>query len=57
MMGHREPLISGDEWDYLTRKGRRIVSARSGQISRIKRAFNKRVRKTARLDAKQMVVT
>lgn len=51
MMGHREPLRSGDEYDYLTKQGRRVIRPKAGKFSRVKRAFNRRVRKTARLAA------
>ena len=47
MMGHRERLRGGDEWDYLTR-ARRYSKARAGKFSRVKATFNRRVRKKAR---------
>ena len=49
MMGHREPLKSGDEWDYLTR-ARRFFGSYRGKLKKIKRGFNKRIRKAARLE-------
>lgn len=49
MMGHRERLISGAEYDYLIRRGRRLARPKVGRFTRMKRAFNKRVRRAARL--------
>lgn len=46
MMGHREELKSGDEYDALTR-WRRYVGYRAGTVKAIKRGFNKRVRREA----------
>ena len=50
MMGHREPLKGGDEWDALTKGGRRVHSFKAGERKVIKRRFNKRVRKDAKID-------
>lgn len=44
MMGHRDRLIDGDEYDALTRGGRRVHRWRSGERRRIKRKVNKRIR-------------
>ncbi len=45
MMGHREKLISGDEWDAMTKGGRRVHRFRAGVRKRIKRKLNKRARR------------
>jgi len=47
VMGHREPLKSGDEYDALTR-WRRVCSYRPGTVKAIKRGFNKRIRREAK---------
>ena len=47
MMGHKEKLKSGDEYDALT-GCRKFLGFRSGQRKRIKRKFNKRIRKKYR---------
>jgi hypothetical protein len=43
-----EPLKSGDEYDALTRGGKRVHCWRAGQRKAVKRRFNKRVRRLAR---------
>ena len=48
MMGHREPLRGAAEVDYLT-KSRRWRIRRAGDTAAVKRGFNKRARKAARL--------
>jgi hypothetical protein len=48
MMGRRERMIDGDEWDALTRGGRRVHRFRAGSRARVKRKFNKRSRQSAR---------
>ncbi len=53
MMGTREPLICGDEYDYLTR-ARRFCRKRAGKFVRVKRAFWRRVRKAYRLETRAM---
>lgn len=47
MMGHKEKLKSGDEYDYLTR-ARRYFHHKAGQIRKIKRKFWKRQRAEVR---------
>ena len=47
MMGHRERLKGGDEYDAFT-KWRRCLHWRSGEIKKIKRGYHKRVRKEHR---------
>lgn len=49
MMGWRQELKSADEWDVASIRCRKILKFRPGERSRIKRALNKRARKTARL--------
>jgi len=47
MMGHREELKSGDEYDALTR-WRKYVGYRAGTVKAIKRKFNKRIRRESK---------
>ncbi|MGJ2408931.1 hypothetical protein ACR8FJ_22470 [Salmonella enterica subsp. enterica serovar Paratyphi A] len=51
MMGHREKMKGGDEYDAFSRRARRIVVGidRPGVTKRMKQKFNQRVRKLARL--------
>jgi len=49
MMGHKEKLKGGDEYDALTR-ARRYHSFRPGTRKRIKRKVSRRIRKQARFD-------
>lgn len=48
MMGHREKMKSGDEYDALTMKGKRVHGFRARQRASIKRKFNKRIRRESR---------
>ncbi|MBX3546887.1 hypothetical protein [Chelatococcus sp.] len=48
MMGHREPLINGDEVDYLTRT--RHCYNRPRNLPHIKRGFTKRIRRSAKVE-------
>ncbi|MBS7696257.1 MULTISPECIES: hypothetical protein [unclassified Chelatococcus] len=48
MMGHREPLINGDEFDYLTRT--RHCYNRPRNLPQIKRNFTKRIRRAAKVE-------
>lgn len=41
---------SGDEYDAFSRRSRHLLSWRRGALRRIKRAFSKRMRKTAKAD-------
>jgi hypothetical protein len=50
MMGSRG-CRSGDEVDALSRRSRRLLGWRPGEVKRIKRSYWKRARKTARLVA------
>ncbi len=47
VMGHREKLKSGDEYDALT-KARRFYGPGAGVVKRIKRVFWKRIRSRIR---------
>jgi hypothetical protein len=51
MMGHREPMKSGDEYDALTRRGKRVHRWRPGQRRSVKRKFSKRIRREAKREA------
>jgi hypothetical protein len=51
MMGHREHLRNGDEWDAFSRRARRIVGFGRGVLGRIKRSFHKRTRRNAKIEA------
>ena len=44
-MGHKEKFSDGDEWDALSKSSRRIFIWKPGQVRKIKRKFNKRIRK------------
>ena len=48
MMGHREKMVGGDEFDLLPRRARRVMRAKRGEIKGIKRKYNKRVRYIAK---------
>jgi len=48
MMGRRQTLRGGDEWDVASRKARRIVPMGRGVIKQVKRRMNKRARQEAR---------
>jgi hypothetical protein len=52
MMGHRERLVDGDEYDALTR-AKRWRKWRPGVRAWIKRKFSKRARRLARSDSAQ----
>ena len=49
MMGHREKMVSGDEYDGLT-GCKRYLRWKSGERKRIKRRFWKRQRRIAKKD-------
>ena len=46
-MGHRTKLVSGDEWDALT-KARPYHGYTAGEVKKIKRQHNKRQRTTVK---------
>lgn len=48
MMGTKEPMIDGDEYDALT-KARKFYRWRAGMIKKVKRQFWKRTRKRAKV--------
>lgn len=50
MMGTRETLKGGDEWDAFSRKARKFLRFKPGIRAAIKRRFWKRVRAYARKD-------
>ncbi len=57
MMGHREPLKDGDEYDALSsRLSRRVNCFSRGRIRKIKRKFSKRVRRNAKIQCKQSLL-
>jgi len=47
MMGHKEKLKSGDEYDVVT-KWRQVYSWKPGVLKRIKRQLNKRIRQSVK---------
>ncbi len=55
MMGHKEAKKGGDEWDCFT-NGRRVLKylGLHGASGRIKRRFNRRVRRAERQDERRM---
>lgn len=48
MMGHREPMKGGDEYDALSKRAKRFHKWRAGVRAWIKRKFNKRVRQDSK---------
>ena len=48
MMGTRERLRGGEEFDALTKKARRIHRSRAGKVAVAKRPFWRRVRRETR---------
>lgn len=52
MMGHRERLVDGAEYDAFSRRARKLHTARAGQRKAIKRKFNKRARRLARQEVR-----
>jgi len=51
MMGHREKLKSGEEWDVTSMRARKIYcyTQRAGVCKAVKTKLNRRARKEARL--------
>lgn len=49
MMGHREKLSGGDEWDALSHRAKRFYFWRAGMRKLAKRKFNKRIRRLAKV--------
>ena len=54
MMGHRESLKTGDEWDVFTR-WRKLLKCcgKAGHCRDVKRRFNKRLRREARKEVRE----
>jgi hypothetical protein len=48
MMGHRQRLIDGDEYDALTRGGKGAHRWRAGQRAAAKRSVSRRARRKAK---------
>ncbi len=50
MMGHREKLKGGDEWDVVSPRARKILcyTSHAGICKAIKKKMNRRARKNAR---------
>jgi hypothetical protein len=44
-MAREIPMINGDEYDALTRRGRKALRFPAGERARIKRAFRRRARR------------
>lgn len=58
MMGHRERMISGDEFDCFTGWRRLLcVFDKPGVARKTKARFNRRVRKQAKAETKQALVS
>lgn len=56
MMGHREKMKGGDEYDALTRWKKLLkVFAKPGLARQAKQKFNRRVRKEAKAEARNAV--
>jgi len=47
-MTKRVPLKGGDEYDAFCKKSRKFFNWKSGQLKKIKRAYNKRFRRTVK---------
>ncbi len=45
MMGHREPMKGGGEYDALSHRAKRFYGWRAGVRKWLKRKFNKRIRR------------
>jgi hypothetical protein len=52
MLGRREQLIDGDEFDAITRGGRRVHKFRAGRRAMAKRKVNRRSRQAAKFSTK-----
>lgn len=55
MMGHRERLKGGDEYDALTKTGRRYLRFRPGEAKAAKARFARRTRRAAKQQAREEV--
>jgi len=47
-MGHRLPMKSGDEYEALTKRGRRVHHFKPGRRAAIKRKYRRRERRVLR---------
>ncbi len=58
MMGHREKMRGGDEYDSFSRYARRVVVGldKPGVVKKNKKKFNRRVRKQARTQTQRAVL-
>jgi hypothetical protein len=52
MMGHRERMITSDEYDYLTRY-RRYLHSNRGRAHRCKHSFSRRVRRLSKAEIRK----
>jgi len=52
MMGHREKLVGGAEWDAFSRRARKLHYWAAGEVKAIKKRFHRRIRRLARLALK-----
>ena len=50
MMGHREEMKGGAEYDKLTRWGRKLYGNKAGRATWTKAHFSRRVRREAKID-------
>ncbi len=55
MMGHREKLHGGDEWDAFSRRSRRMLRWKSKEVAKIKARFGRRIRKMRREECRGIV--
>jgi len=55
MMGHRQKFASGDEWDWCSRRSRRILNWKPGDGRKVKRRLARRERLQARREIRQAV--
>lgn len=52
MMGNKG-MVGGDEYEALSRKSRRLINWKKGEIAKIKRKFWKRARKLGKFDLRR----
>ena len=45
----RIPMSGGDEWDALSKRSRKFYNWSTGELKKIKRRYNKRFRKQAKM--------
>jgi hypothetical protein len=56
MMGRRQRLIDGWEWDWVSIGWRRVMNWKPGEGKRIKRKMNKRARRKAKMELSRLEV-